>query len=144
VLGASDAGAHMDMMSGADFPTRCIAELVRERGAFTLEQLVHQFTDVPARLYGIKQRGRIENGAWGDLVLFDPERIGVTPLATSRDLPAGAPRLTTRATGVEHVFVAGRRIVESGALTGELPGRLLRSGRDTATVTARGSATVLS
>ncbi|HSS08881.1 MAG TPA: amidohydrolase family protein [Acidimicrobiales bacterium] len=144
VLGASDAGAHMDMMTGADFPTRCMAELVRERGAFTLEELVHRFTDVPARLYGIKGRGRLEEGAWADLVLFDPEHIGATPLSTVHDLPAGAPRLTTRATGVQHVLVAGQPVVKDGGLTQQLPGRLLRSGRDTETVRARGTEAVFS
>jgi N-acyl-D-aspartate/D-glutamate deacylase len=144
VLGASDAGAHLDMMTGADFPTRCLAELVHKRSAFTLEELVHRFTDVPARLYGIKDRGRIDNGCWADLVLFDPERIGTTPLSTVHDLPAAAPRLTTTSTGVEHVLVAGQPVVRYGTLTSELPGRLLRSGRDTETVRARGPEAVLS
>jgi N-acyl-D-aspartate/D-glutamate deacylase len=144
VLGASDAGAHLDMMTGADFPTRCLAELVHTRGAFTLEELVHRFTDVPARLYGIKDRGRVEDGGWADLVVFDPDRIGTGPLSTLHDLPAGAPRLTTSATGVEHVVVSGRPVVLHGALTADLPGRLLRSGRDTETVKARGSEAVLS
>jgi N-acyl-D-aspartate/D-glutamate deacylase len=143
VLGASDAGAHMDMMTGADFPTRCIAELVRERAAFTLEELVHRFTDVPARLYGIRDRGRVEQGWWADLVLFDPGHIGTTPLSTVHDLPAGAPRLTTRATGVAHVLVAGQPVVQDGVLTTNLPGQLLRSGRDTETVRARGAQAVL-
>src|SRR6516162_134664 len=138
VLGASDAGAHLDMMTGADFPTRCLAELVHNRGAFTLEELVHRFTDVPARLYGIKDRGRIDGGYWADLVLFDLEKIGTTPLSTVHDLPAGAPRLTTTSTGVEHVLVGGQPVVRHGTLTAELPGRLLRSGRDTETVRARG------
>ena len=144
VLGASDAGAHLDMMTGADFPTRCLAELVHKRGAFTLEELVHRFTDVPARLYGIKDRGRIDGGYWADLVLFDPEKIGTTPLSTVHDLPAGAPRLTTTSTGVEHVLVGGQPVVRHGTLTAELPGRLLRSGRDTETVRARGPEAVLS
>ena len=58
VLGASDAGAHMDMMVGADFPTRCLGELVREKRVFTLEEMIHQFTEVPAQLYGLRDRGR--------------------------------------------------------------------------------------
>jgi N-acyl-D-aspartate/D-glutamate deacylase len=132
------------MMTGADFPTRCLGELVHKRGAFTLEELVHRFTDVPARLYGIKDRGRIEGGYWADLVLFEPEKIGTTPLSTVHDLPAGAPRLTTRSTGVEHVIVAGHPVVRHGTLTAEMPGRLLRSGRDTETVRARGPEAALS
>ena len=46
VLGASDAGAHGEMMVGADFPTRCIGELVRDKEIFTVEEMVHQFSDV--------------------------------------------------------------------------------------------------
>jgi N-acyl-D-aspartate/D-glutamate deacylase len=143
VLGASDAGAHMDMMAGADFPTRCLAELVRERAAFTLEELIHRFTDVPARLYGFRDRGRVEPGAWGDLVVFDVERVGATPLTTVHDLPAGAPRLTSVGVGVHHVLVAGRPVVRDGRVTEELPGRVLRSGVDTDTVRARGAEAVL-
>jgi N-acyl-D-aspartate/D-glutamate deacylase len=52
------------------------------------------------------------------------------------DLPAGATRLTTRSTGVEHVLTAGTEVVRHGEFTGQLPGQLLRSGRDTTTVTA--------
>ena len=137
VLGASDAGAHGEMMVGADFPTRCIGELVREKQIFTVEEMVHQFSDVTARLYGLKDRGRIEPGMWADLVLFDLSRIGAGPMKKVSDLPAGASRLTTESTGVEHVLNRGTEVVRHGRFTGDLPGRLLRSGRDTATVTAR-------
>lgn len=137
VLGASDAGAHGEMMVGADFPTRCIGELVRDKGIFTVEEMVHQFSDVTARLYGLKDRGRIEPGMWADVVLFDLSRVGAGPMKKVQDLPAGASRLTTESTGVEHVLNRGTEVVRHGRFTGDLPGRLLRSGRDTATVTAR-------
>jgi N-acyl-D-aspartate/D-glutamate deacylase len=137
VLGASDAGAHGEMMVGADFPTRCIGELVRDKQIFTVQELVHQFSDVTARLYGLKDRGRLEPGMWADVVLFDLERIGAGPMKKVQDLPAGASRLTTESTGVEHVLNRGTEVVRQGQFTGDLPGRLLRSGRDTATVTAR-------
>jgi N-acyl-D-aspartate/D-glutamate deacylase len=137
VLGASDAGAHGEMMVGADFPTRCIGELVRDKGIFTVEEMVHQFSDVTARLYGLKDRGRIAPGMLADLVVFDLSRIGAGPLKKVQDLPAGASRLTTESTGVEHVLTRGTEVVRHGKFTGDLPGRLLRSGRDTVTVTAR-------
>src|SRR2546421_12310995 len=117
------------MRVGADSPTGCLGELVRERGVFTLEELVHQFTDAPPRLYGLRDRGRLVEGAWADVVVFDAERIDAAPLQTVRDLPGGAARLTTRSVGVEHVVVNGDEIVSEGELTGRLPGRLLRSGR---------------
>jgi N-acyl-D-aspartate/D-glutamate deacylase len=137
VLGASDAGAHMDMMVGADFPTRCLGELVREKGIFTLEEMVHQFTEIPARLYGLRDRGRIEPGTWADLVVFDPATVDAGPLRTVNDLPAGAARLMTESVGVHHVLVAGQALVEDNKVTGVRSGRLLRSGRDNDTVLAR-------
>lgn len=137
VLQASDAGAHLDMMAGADFPTQCLSELVRERQVFSIEEMVRQLTSVPADLYGLVDRGRIAEGAWADLVVFDPDTVDATPLRTVTDLPAGAARLTTRSVGMAHVLVAGREVVREGEYTGELPGAVLRSGQDTRTVTAR-------
>ncbi|MGA7420507.1 MAG: amidohydrolase family protein [Acidimicrobiales bacterium] len=136
VLGASDAGAHGEMMVGADFPTRCIGELVRDKEIFTIESMIQQFCDVPARLYGLVDRGRIAPGMWADIVVFDLDRVGAGPMERVSDLPAGATRLTTRSTGVEHVLTAGTEVVRHGEFTGRLPGQLLRSGRDTTTVTA--------
>jgi N-acyl-D-aspartate/D-glutamate deacylase len=141
VLQASDAGAHLDMMSGADFATRCLGELARDRQAFTVEQLVHRFADVPARLYGLKDRGRLHPGAWADVVVFDPATVGARPLRTATDLPSGAARLTNGSVGLHHVLVAGGHVVADGELTDELPGRLVRSGRDTETVPARTTTT---
>ena len=60
-------------------------------------------------------------------------------MQTRRDLPGGAARLHCGAIGMVGVFVNGREVVWEDAFTGELPGRLLRSGRDSVTVLARGS-----
>jgi len=137
VLGASDSGAHGDMLVGADYPTRCLAELVRDQGLFTVEELVRQFTDVPAGLYGLTGRGRLEPGAWADLVVFDPATVAAGPLRTVTDLPGGTARLVTEPVGVHHVVVGGEPIVADGRPTGATPGRVLRSGTDTETVHAR-------
>jgi len=137
VLGASDGGAHMDMMVGSDFPTRCLGELVRERGVFTLEELIRQFTDVPAQLYGLRDRGRLVPGHWADIVIFDPAKVDAGPLRTVTDLPANGSRLMTQPIGVRHVLVAGEELIRDGAPTENRPGQLLRSGKDTETVFAR-------
>jgi N-acyl-D-aspartate/D-glutamate deacylase len=134
VIGGSDAGAHLDMMCGAIYSTSLLGEAVRQRGLLSWEEAVHQLTDVPARLYGLRDRGRIAEGWHADLVVLDPEAVGHGPERTATDLPGGAWRLVADATGVEHVYANGVAIVRDGRATGATPGTLLRSGRDTLSV----------
>ncbi|MBV8162193.1 MAG: amidohydrolase family protein [Acidimicrobiia bacterium] len=138
VVGGSDAGAHVDMMCGAIYSTALLAHGVREHEVITLEEAVRQLTDVPARLYGLRDRGRVAEGWAGDLVVFDPSRVGYRPERSRADLPGGAWRLYAEADGVEAVFVNGARIVDGGAFTGVTPGTLLSSGRDTRTAALSG------
>jgi N-acyl-D-aspartate/D-glutamate deacylase len=135
LLGGSDAGAHLDRMCGGSYPTQFLADTLRGRRLVSLERAVHLLTGAPARLFGLRDRGRVEVGAHADLVVFDPERIGAAPATLVRDLPDGSVRMTAASTGIAHVFVGGVETVRDGAPTGALPGRVLRSGRDTDTVT---------
>ncbi|TMK57609.1 MAG: D-aminoacylase [Actinobacteria bacterium] len=139
VVGGSDAGAHLDVQCGATLSSDLLGDAVRERQLLSLEEAIHELTDVPARLYGLRGRGRVLDGWCADVVVFDPERIDNGPMRTQTDLPGGASRLFADARGVEHVIVNGREIVAQGELTGAVPGTLLRSGRDTTTVEAAGT-----
>jgi N-acyl-D-aspartate/D-glutamate deacylase len=136
LVGASDGGAHMDMLVGGSSALRTLIEWVYRRRAFTLEHMVHLLTDVPARLYGLRGRGRLAEGYAADLLVLDPGRVDVSPMWVQRDLPCGSPRLMSSATGVERVMVGGTEVYVHDRPTGALPGRLLRSGRDSATVTS--------
>jgi N-acyl-D-aspartate/D-glutamate deacylase len=91
-------------------------------------------TDEPARLFGLRDRGRLEVGAHADVVVFDPEQIGAEAATLVADLPGGSARLTAGAEGVKHVFVNGVETVRDNQPTGATPGTILRSGRDTETV----------
>jgi N-acyl-D-aspartate/D-glutamate deacylase len=134
VLGGSDAGAHLDMLTAFTYPVELLGEHVRDRHLLDLEEAVRLITDAPARFYGLTGRGRIEEGYHADLVVFDPATIGPGRIVTEHDLPAGAARLTGSAVGIRSVLVGGVPTIVEGAATGDLPGQLLRSGRDTETV----------
>ena len=134
MLGGSDAGAHVDLMCHANYPTVVLGEAVRERGLLTTEEAVEMMTDRPARHYGLRDRGRIAAGWYADLVVFDPTRVASQPITVRHDLPGGGERLHAGSRGIDHVFVAGCEVVTDGVVTDERPGRVLRSGRDTDTV----------
>ena len=136
IVGGSDAGAHLDTMCGAIYSTSMLGDGVRARGLLSWEEAVRQLTDIPARLYGLRDRGRLVPGAFADVVAFDPDSIGHGAVRTRNDLPGGASRLYADAVGVAHVLVNGTEIVRAGEFTGAVPGRVLRSGTDTDTVHA--------
>ena len=135
MLGGSDAGAHLDLMCHANYPTVVLGEVVRQRGLLSLEQAVAMMTDRPARHYGLTERGRVAPGWFADLVVFDPDEVGSGPTELRGDLPGGGERLCAASRGIARVLVGGREVITDGAHTGARPGRVLRSGHDTQTVT---------
>lgn len=134
MLGGSDAGAHLDRMQGANYPTRFLADCIRGRQLTTVEHAVHLLTQVPAQLFGLRDRGVIVEGAHADLVLFDPDKVESEMLSMVHDLPGSTSRLYAGSVGVNHVFVSGVEVVRDSVSTGALPGSIIRSGVDTDTV----------
>ncbi|WP_327696808.1 N-acyl-D-amino-acid deacylase family protein [Streptomyces sp. NBC_00459] len=137
LLGGSDAGAHLDRMCGAPYTTRFLGDCLRGRKLVSLERAVQMLTDEPARLFGLRERGRVQEGFHADLVLFDPERIAADKATLVHDLPGDSPRLDSKAIGVTAVWVNGVETIRNDTVTGAVPGRVLRSGRDTATVSTK-------
>ncbi|MGW1866504.1 N-acyl-D-amino-acid deacylase family protein [Streptomyces mauvecolor] len=137
LLGGSDAGAHLDRMCGAPYTTRFLGDCLRGRKLVPLERAVKMLTDDPARLFGLRERGRIEEGFHADLVLFDPERIEAGPATLVHDLPGDSPRLDSKAIGIVSVRVNGIETLRDDRVTGAVPGTVLRSGRDTRTVSTK-------
>lgn len=137
VVGASDAGAHLDMIDSYAFSTTMLSRAVREHELMPLEEAVFHLTDRPARLYGLKNRGRISKGWAADITVFDPATVGPGPAEMRFDLPGGAGRVYGESIGVEHVIVNGVPAVRNNVAMESRPGTLLRSGRDTETVTAQ-------
>ncbi|MBV9871112.1 MAG: D-aminoacylase [Frankiaceae bacterium] len=134
MLGGSDAGAHLDRMAGAPFPTRFLGDVIRGRKLTTLEDGVRMISGAQADVFGLVDRGYIREGYHADLVVFDPQEIAAEDASLHFDLPGDAPRLTAGAIGVKAVLVNGVETIRDGKQTGARPGTVLRSGRDTVTV----------
>lgn len=132
ILGATDAGAHLDMIDAFTGTTYLLAA-VREHSVMSLEEGVQKLTQIPANLMGLRDRGVIRKGFRADLVVFDPDTIRPMPTALRNDLPGDEMRLFSEAEGIAHVIVNGCSIIENGAHTGALPGHVLHSGIDTET-----------
>lgn len=96
---------------------RAIREYVRERGVLTMQEAIHKMTALPAARMGLAGRGRLEPGAFADVLVFDPERF--TDRATYDD-PA---RL---AEGLELVLLNGEKVIENDVLRTRGAGRCLR------------------
>ncbi len=100
------------------FP-RILGHYVRGERLLTLAEAVRRMTSLPASILGLRDRGVLREGAFADVVVFDPDAI--EDRATLEE-----PR--RRATGVDAVLVNGRVVCRNGALTGTLPGAVLRRG----------------
>jgi N-acyl-D-aspartate/D-glutamate deacylase len=134
MIGGSDAGAHLDRMCGSNYPTAFLGDCLRGRKLVPVEQAVHMLTQQPAQLFGLRDRGVLSEGKAADVFIFDPETVGSEPARLIHDLPGDAPRLVAGSTGVVRVLVNGVETIRDGQPTGAVPGTLLRSGRDTASV----------
>jgi N-acyl-D-amino-acid deacylase len=99
---------------------RVLGHYARDLRLFPLEEAVHRMTGMPARKFGLRGRGTIEEGARADLVLFDP--AAVIDVGTYDD-PKHPPA------GIAHVFVNGRHAVSEAHQTDERAGQTLRRSR---------------
>ena len=96
---------------------RVLGTYVRDEPLLGLTEAVHRMTGLPARAFGLVDRGVIHEGAFADLVLFDSETVD--DVATYED-PRRHP------VGIEAVWVNGRRVVTPDGVTEARPGRALR------------------
>lgn len=106
------------------FP-RVLGHYARDVGLFSLEQAVHRMTGLPAREFGIQERGTLAVGNFADLTIFDAETIIDTATFEEPRQPAA---------GIEHVFVNGVSVWRDGKATGALPGAVLKPSASTKVV----------
>ncbi len=102
------------------FP-RMLRKYVREGGVLTLEEAIHKMTLHGARRLGLVDRGQIAVGKKADVVIFDAQ--STSDIATFEDP-------LHYSTGIHHVLVNGKVVVDKGQHTGAKPGRVLRRTND--------------
>lgn len=101
------------------FP-RVLRQYVRETPLLSLEAAVEKMTRLAAVHVGLQDRGVIREGAYADLVLFDPATVADRATPQEPHLPAA---------GILGVWVNGVQVYDHGKATGALPGRVLRRSR---------------
>lgn len=96
---------------------RVLGRYVRDLGNLSTERAIAKLTSVPAARLGLVDRGVVREGAFGDLVVFDPATVAEVG---SYDAPARHP------VGIDHVIVNGEAAILDGRETGVRAGRLVR------------------
>jgi len=98
---------------------RILGHYSRDLGLMPLAEAIRRMTSLPADTLRLRDRGRIVEGAFADLVVLDAATVADT---------ATFERPHSYATGVSHVVVNGEPVVVAGEFTDALPGRRLRRG----------------
>jgi N-acyl-D-amino-acid deacylase len=100
------------------FP-RVFGRYVRQRRVFDAAEAVRRMTSLPARQFGLRDRGTIALGMHADLVVFDEEHVVDRATYENPFVPPD---------GIRDVYVNGRAALRDGTITGARPGRVLRNG----------------
>jgi N-acyl-D-aspartate/D-glutamate deacylase len=110
VITLSDAGAHLTYMCDAGFGLYFLSHWVRDTGHFTWSEGIRRLTSEPADRFRIPDRGRLHVGLPADMLLFDPDTVGISKPLPVRDLPGGGTRMVRQASGVHGVWVNGVKV----------------------------------
>ena len=96
---------------------RVLGKYVRDEKVLPLEDAVRKLSALPAENLKIRERGRLQEGYFADVVVFDPAKV--------QD-HATFDKPHQYSTGVRHVFVNGVQVLKDGEHTGATPGRVVR------------------
>jgi len=98
------------------FP-RVLGHYSRELKLFSLETAVRKMTGLPATTFGLKDRGVLKQGAYADIVIFDPAKIAETATWEKPIQPAA---------GIAATVVNGAIVWQNNRATGTRSGRVLK------------------
>jgi N-acyl-D-aspartate/D-glutamate deacylase len=141
IPGLSDGGAHTEFLCLGKYPTELLTKWVRDKKVMSLEEAHWRLSKMSAAAIGLEGIGTLEPGMPADIVVYDLDRLKVTPdEPVYEPIIAGGKRLIQKAEGYRVIIVNGVPTFEDGECTGALPGRVLRTGAYQASAGARKAA----
>ena len=117
-IGAYKKGEGHPQIAGT-FP-KYIKEMVIDNKFLSIEECIYKGTKMPANLFGIKNKGTIEEGMDGDIIIFDLNRIEDKAKFPNEGYPDEKP------VGMDYVIVNGQCVVENSVFTGSRSGRCIK------------------
>ena len=113
--GAKVGNAHYHPRMVGAFP-RILGRYVREKSVTSLPEMIRKMTSLPAYVYGLDTKGRIEKGYDADICIFDEEKIIDRADFVDSSLPNE---------GLEYVIIDGKVVLEGGTHNGICAARVI-------------------
>jgi N-acyl-D-aspartate/D-glutamate deacylase len=129
LFGVSDGGAHTKFFTAGRYPTETLTRMVREHHMLSLEEAHWRLSALPAWCAGFHDRGVLREGTSADIVVYNYDRLTITPTEVVYDLPGEEWRRVQRSEGYRWILVNGQVTFEDDKCTHATPGKLLRHGR---------------
>ena len=128
IPGLSDGGAHTQFLSLGKYPTILLAKWVRDKKAISLEEAHWRLSHMAAASIGMMGRGMLLPGMPADIMIYDLDKLAVTPeRPVYETIIGGGRRLIQKATGYRAILVNGVPTFEYGECTNARPGDIWRT-----------------
>lgn len=114
-IGASDGGAHILSFATFGDTGYLLSQFVRETGLLDLEHAIKKITMDTAKIWGMENRGLIQNGYAADITIFDPDTIARGEEYFVQDVPGDGNRYVRDAIGIDTVIINGAIAYDSAA-----------------------------
>lgn len=129
IFNINDSGAHLQLFAAAGEHLYTLTHYVRDAGLISIEEGIHSLTGRTAEFFGLNDRGVLEVGKVGDVIVFRLDELELRDEERAYDVPHGTWRFTRGPAGFRATIAAGVPTWLDGAATGARPGQVLRPVR---------------